>query len=168
MFKQKEITVLPLELPALAWSPLGIKYSLSDTWIGLLLGFHPYFPDTRPEYWGQVDCKTVGFFFSKSIKKSVKRGVRVLRARSARASHSRRACEAWEKKPTVRFPYNKFFPTSGFKTFVEQSKICSQLRPLCEFDTLGHWFRERIARVIVCSWLRILTLYPVILKQFLA
>ena len=33
-------------------------------------------------------------FFSKSVKKSVKRGVRVLRARSAQASHSRRACEA--------------------------------------------------------------------------
>ena len=34
-----------------------------------------------------LDCKTVGFF-SKSVKKSVKRGVRVLRARSARASHA--------------------------------------------------------------------------------
>ena len=43
-----------------------------------------------------LDCKTVGFF-SKSVKKSVKRGVRVLRARSARASHARRACEAGEK-----------------------------------------------------------------------
>ena len=30
----------------------------------------------------KVDCKTVGFFFfTKSVKKSVKRGVRVLRAR---------------------------------------------------------------------------------------
>ena len=27
-----------------------------------------------------VDCKTVAFFSSKSIKKSIKRGVRVLRA----------------------------------------------------------------------------------------
>ena len=35
----------------------------------------------------KIDCKTVGFF-SKSVKKSVKRGVRVLRARSARASHA--------------------------------------------------------------------------------
>ena len=34
-----------------------------------------------------LDCKTVGVFFSKSVKKSVKRGVRVLRGRSARASH---------------------------------------------------------------------------------
>ena len=29
----------------------------------------------------KVDRKTVGFFFTKSVKKSVKRGVRVLRAR---------------------------------------------------------------------------------------
>ena len=35
-----------------------------------------------------IDCKTVGFF-SKSAKKSVKRGVCVLRARSSRASHAR-------------------------------------------------------------------------------
>ena len=35
----------------------------------------------------ELDCKTVGFF-SKSVKKSVKRGVRVLRARSARASQT--------------------------------------------------------------------------------
>ena len=40
-------------------------------------------------------------FFSKSVKKPVKRGVRVLRARGARASHARRACEVREKKPTV-------------------------------------------------------------------
>ena len=73
----------------------------------------------------------------KSVKKSVKRGVRVLRAQSARASHARRVCEAREKKPTVRFPYNEFVPTRGFKNVVELSKICSQLRPLCEFDTLG-------------------------------
>ena len=36
-------------------------------------------------------------FFSKSVKTSVKRGVRVLRARSARASHARRACKARKK-----------------------------------------------------------------------
>ena len=48
-----------------------------------------------------VDCKTAGFFFSKSVKGSVNRSVRVLRARSARASRSRKACEAREKNPTV-------------------------------------------------------------------
>ena len=41
-----------------------------------------------------LKCKTVCFFFSKSVKKSVKSGVRVLRARSARALG---ACEAREK-----------------------------------------------------------------------
>ena len=85
--------------------------------------------------YNKVDCKTV-VFFSKSVKKSVKRGVRVLRARSARVSHAIRACEAREKK-TICFPYNEFVPTRGFKNVVELSKICSQLRPLFEFDTLG-------------------------------
>ena len=46
---------------------------------------------------GPVDCKTVGFFL-KISKEIGKRGVRVVRARSARASHARRACEAREKK----------------------------------------------------------------------
>ena len=45
-----------------------------------------------------LDCEAVGFFFSKSVKKSVKRDVRVLRARRARASHALRACKAREKK----------------------------------------------------------------------
>ena len=46
-----------------------------------------------------LDCKTVGFFFLKIRKKnSVKRGVRVLRAR---ASHARRACEARAVKQKV-------------------------------------------------------------------
>ena len=36
------------------------------------------------------------FFFSKSVKKSVKRGVRILSVRSARASHARKECEARE------------------------------------------------------------------------
>ena len=47
-----------------------------------------------------LDCKTVGFF-SKSVTKSVKRGVRVLRARSAQAKHARKACEARAKKPSL-------------------------------------------------------------------
>ena len=40
-----------------------------------------------------LDCKIVGFF-SKSVKKSVKRGARVLRARSWRTSRALRACES--------------------------------------------------------------------------
>ena len=44
-----------------------------------------------------LDCKTGGSFLSKSVKKSVKRGVRVLHARSARASDALRACEARQK-----------------------------------------------------------------------
>ena len=78
-------------------------------------------------------------FFSKSVKKSVKRG-------ESCAREARRACEARGKKPTVRFSYNDFVPTRGFKNVVELSKNCSQLHPLCEFDTLGDWFRGRICR----------------------
>ena len=53
------------------------------------------------------------FFFSKSLKKSVKRGVRVLRAWSARASHARRACEAREKSvsPQSRSLFSALFQT---------------------------------------------------------
>ena len=51
-----------------------------------------------------LDCKTEGFFFSKSVKKSVKRGVRVLRSRSARALHNGRVRR--EKK-------NRIFSVSG-------------------------------------------------------
>ena len=47
-----------------------------------------------------LDCKTV-VFFSKSGKKSLKRGVRVLCARSAQATQARRACEARAKKPSL-------------------------------------------------------------------
>ena len=45
----------------------------------------------------ELDCKTAGFFL-KISKEIGKRGVRVLRARRARALHARRACEAREKK----------------------------------------------------------------------
>ena len=47
---------------------------------------HSHTNNDRESGWG-LDCKTVGFFFSKSVKKSVKHGVRVLGARRARASH---------------------------------------------------------------------------------
>ena len=57
---------------------------------------------------GKIDSKTVGFFFSKSVKKSVKCGERVLRAGT---------------KTTVCFPYSKFVPTRRFKNVVQLSKI---------------------------------------------
>ena len=52
-----------------------------------------------------VDCKIVGFFFSKSVKKSVRRGVRVLRARSARALHARSV------SPQPHSPFSASFET---------------------------------------------------------
>ena len=44
-------------------------------------------------YVGRLQNSRFFFLFSKSVKKSVKRAVRGFRARSARASHARRACE---------------------------------------------------------------------------
>ena len=46
-----------------------------------------------------LDCKTVRFFFSNSVKKSVKRGVRVLRAQSSRSSHAHRAWSQTKRGP---------------------------------------------------------------------
>ena len=74
------------------------------------------------------------------------------------------------KKLTIRFPYNEYILTQGFKNVVVLSKICSQLHPLCEFDTLGEWLCKRIVRVIVYTWLQILwwMLHSVIPMQSLA
>ena len=65
-----------------------------------------------------LDCKTVGFF-SKSVKKSVKRAVRVLRARSARASHARRACEVREKRLREAGNSNENNVCNGQSVFLE-------------------------------------------------
>ena len=65
-----------------------------------------------------LDCKTVGFFFSKSVKKSVKRCVRVLSARSTRAAPARRACEAREKnRISIVSPHSRSLFSASFQTF---------------------------------------------------
>ena len=51
-------------------------------------------PETFRSAVKRVDWKTVAFFFSKSVKKSVKGGVRLFHARSSRASNALRTCEA--------------------------------------------------------------------------
>ena len=54
------------------------------------------------------------------------------------------------KSKTIQYvPYNQFVLTRGFKNVVELSKIYSQLRPLCKFDTSGYWFREKIAKAVL-------------------
>ena len=60
------------------------------------------------------------FFLSKSVKKSVKRGVRVLRVRSARASHARRACDTREKKSVS--PQSRSMFSALFKTFFRTAR----------------------------------------------
>ena len=51
--------------------------------------------ETEESRGGGSRLKNSRFSFSKSVKKSVKRGARVLRAQSARASHACRACQAF-------------------------------------------------------------------------
>ena len=83
------------------------------------------------EQFFQPECKLSGggggrksrlqnsrFFFSKSVKKSVKRAVRVIRAR---ASHARRACDAREKNE-CRFHTMSSFRPGGSKV----SSICQK------------------------------------------
>ena len=53
-----------------------------------------------------LNCKTVGFVFSKSFQSRVTQEQR---------ESARRACEAREKKPTVSFPYNELVLTWGSK-----------------------------------------------------
>ena len=81
----------------------------------------------------RTDCKTVGFF-TKSVKKSVKRAVRVLRARSARASHARRAYEArdfsvspqvslsvFSLVPDLLFDYSRVLEYAKIRTVLQSS-----------------------------------------------
>ena len=88
----------------------------------------------------ELDCKKVGVFLQIGLKET-KSNVRDSRTRSARASHALRACEAREKKNWLSI-FHEFVLTIGLKNVVELSKIYSQLRPLCKFDTPGDWFRE--------------------------
>ena len=72
------------------------------------------------------DTAKQSVFSSKSVKKSVKRGVRVLHARSARASHAGRACEARGKKLSVfSLVLDRLFDCSRF---LEYAKIRAVLQ----------------------------------------
>ena len=115
------------------------------------------YPRLRSSFtaWINVDCKEIGKAWRKSL------------TRAKRASLTRPTGVWGERKKnwlSVFHTVYEFVLTRGFKNVVELSKLCSQLHPLCEFDTFADWFRGRIARVIVGTWLRILTLYPVISK----
>ena len=79
------------------------------------------------EIWSICRLQNSRFFFSKSVKKSVKRGVRVLRARSARASHARRACEAREKKTSLALcfqPHSRPFVWLLARTWIRKNTDC--------------------------------------------
>ena len=71
--------------------------------------------DTRLTWLTYFRLQNSRFLFSKSVKKLVKCAVRVLRARSARTSHARGACETREKK-TVS-PQARSLFSASFQTF---------------------------------------------------
>ena len=102
----------------------------------------------KTKNWTWWDCKTV-VFSSKSVKKSVKRGVRVLRARSARASHARRACEAREKSVS---PQSRSLFSASFQTFclTARSYLNTQEYGLfCSLDVVGE---RPVTKYIQTSW----------------
>ena len=70
-----------------------------------------------------LDCKTVGFF-SKSVRKSVKRGVRVLHARSARALHAPRACEVFPSLTLRIQPRSRPFVWLLALTWIRKNTDC--------------------------------------------
>ena len=86
------------------------------------------------------------FFFSKSVKKSVKRGVRVLRARSARASHARRACEAREVSlsvfsliPDLLFDCSRVLEYAKIRTVLQSISPLERISGSLRADEIKLW-----------------------------
>ena len=81
------------------------------------------------------------------VRKSVKRGVRVLHAWSARASHARRACEAREKKPY----FWRLSPVSlsVFSPVPDLSFDCSRLLEYAKIRTVLQSIRT-LSRFLQC------------------
>ena len=99
------------------------------------------------------------FFLSKSVKKSVKRGVRVLRARSARASHARRACEARASLPSLALcfqPRSRPFVWLLAGTWIRKNKDCFAVYVLYFYlpqlgDNVSKWHRKASEKGY-CVW----------------
>ena len=99
------------------------------------------------------------FFLSKSVKKSVKRGVRVLRARSARASHARRACEARASLPSLALcfqPRSRPFVWLLARTWIRKNKDCFAVYVLYFYlpqlgDNVSKWHRKASEKGY-CVW----------------
>ena len=90
------------------WKPVRTKLGSLH-----VSGKLPTYPSPKPTL--TLDCKIVVFFFSKSVKTSVKRGVNVLHERSARVSHALWACEAREKISVS--PQSRCLFSASFQTF---------------------------------------------------
>ena len=88
-----------------------------------------------------VDCKTVRFFFSKSVKKSVKRGVTVLRAPQTPVVRVRREKNFWRLSP-VSLSVFSLVPDLLFdcSPVLEYAKIRTVLQSMEDVNT-----RQRIS-----------------------
>ena len=102
-----------------------------------------------------LDCKTVGFFFTKSVKKSVKCGVRVL---------ARRACEAREKKIIRIFsvsPQSRSLFSALFQTFCLTARAYFNTQKyglFCSLKTLWRGHQTELTMVVLDYFLEIRTL----------
>ena len=86
-----------------------------------------------------LDCKNSRFFFSKSVKKSVKRGVRVLRARSARASHALRAREKLPSLALCFQPCSRPFVWLLARTWIRKNTDCFAVYGQPSISEPGNW-----------------------------
>ena len=104
------------------------KHWLSRSWRYPLLGPTNPILSRFKEDWNAfswLDCKTI-VFFSKSVKKSVKRGVRVLRARSSRASHA------------LLSPQSRSVFSASFQTFCSTPRAYLNTQQYGVFCSLSH------------------------------
>ena len=101
-----------------------------------------------------LDCKNSRFFFSKSVKKSVKRGVRVLRARSARASHALRAREKLPSLALCFQPCSRPFVWLLARTWIRKNTDCFAVYGQPSISEPGNWNNLLTAMDIKSSWKR--------------
>ena len=75
-----------------------------------------------------LDCKTVSFFFSKSVKKSVKRGVRVF-TRAKHASLSPVSLSVFSLVPDLLFYCSRVLEYAKIQTVLQSTRIPESVLP---------------------------------------
>ena len=91
---------------------------------------------------GCIRLQNSRLFFSKSVKKSVKRGVKVIRAPSARASYAPRACEARGKKSLPSTSLALCFQPRTFVIFCLTSRAYSEYVKYTDCFADKDWMKQ--------------------------